>query len=1120
MSFARSLERGAVLFVAALLCAAPVPATAQARRAAAPPPERAAAADVSKTYESAIAGLRWREIGPAVMGGRIDDFAVVESDPSTVFAGTASGGLWKTTNAGTTWTPIFDNQEVSTIGDVALAPSDPSIVWVGTGESNNRQSSSWGNGVYKSTDGGTTWKHMGLRETHHIARVVVHPSNPDVVYVAATGRLWGPSKERGVYKTTDGGLSWKAVLQVNEDTGATDVVMDPQSPDTLYAAMYQRRRTVFGFAGSGPDGGIFKTTDGGASWKKLEKGLPWDSTPEPAAPRAPGRFGGGGGASAAAAQTGQAAETAREKAPREEIGRIGLAVYRRDPRIVYALVEHQEGGIFRSEDRGETWRKMSDTNPRPMYYSQIHIDPNNDQRLWVHGANMFYSEDGGKTFDSNLVQRIHGDHHAMWINPADSNHLIVGSDGGIHWSHDRGRTWEFVNNLAIGQFYEIGVDMRQPYYICGGLQDNNAWCGPSMSFNPRGIDNDDWFTIGGGDGFYAQMDPTDSNTVYTESQDGNVLRRDLRTGESKSIRPVPAEGEPQYRFQWNSPIVISKSDNKVIYYGGNFLFRSTDRGDSWTKISPDLTTGADRNTMPILGRVPDKWTRSRHDGVQNWPASTGIAESPVNKDVLWVGTDDGNLQVTRDGGKTWKNVAERVTGVPKGTYVSRVIASAHAEGTAYATFDGHRSDDFGIYVYATTDFGETWKKITDGLPNNNGIINVIREHPKNPDLLFAGGEYGAFVSFTRGAKWVPLKMNLPTVPVDDILVHPRDNDLIFGTHGRSIWILDDITPLVQLNEQTLAKDLHVFDVRPAIQWRMWSNTQSTGHKMFLGDNPPIGAIISYYLKTALPEGQQARIVIQDASGATVRSLTGPASAGINRVTWDTRGESPIPPGQGGPGGGGGGFFGGGGAGPRVDPGEFTVKVTAGALEATQKLEVREDPRVTMTAADRAARRDAIGKLLPLAGPITSAQRTVTTLRSTLASQTETWRRPGGTRVPENVQKAAAALLAKVDEIYPNFGTPPSEERGLGDAGPPLVDRGPTVPMRVLQLYGQIANTSLPPTAWQLEQIPILAVKVTDLSTRVRALVDQDLAALNKLMNEAGVPHIALPAGPGGRRPPQ
>src|SRR5256714_4135716 len=528
-------------------------------------------------YTAILNTLTFRDIGPAAMGGRIDDFAVVESNPDIIYVGAATGGVFKAQNGGVTWEPVFDNEVTSSIGAIAIAPSDPSIVWVGTGEANNRQSSSWGNGVYKSTDAGKTWHHVGLAETHHIGRIVIHPSDPNTVYVAAVGRLWGPSKDRGVYKTTDGGKTWANVLFVNEDTGVSDIAMAPDAPNTLIAAAYQRRRTVFGFSGSGPGSGLYKTTDGGATWKKLEKGLPWDPDAKKAADADP-----------------QAVK---------EIGRIGVNFYRRNANVVYALIEHANGGVFRSDDAGETWTKQSETNPRGIYYSQIVIDPNNDQRVWVHGAQMYYSEDGGKTFKTNVVQKIHGDYHAMWIDPHDSNHMITGSDGGIYISHDRGRSWDYINNIPLGQFYEIGLDMAKPYHICGGLQDNNVWCGPSATMDSRGITNADWFTVGGGDGFYARIDPNDPTIVYAESQDCNVLPRDLKTHQSRSIRPPAPEGE-RYRFQWNSPIVVSSHDPKTIYYGGNYLFKSTDRGDSWGPFGPTLTPAQGRGKGPRMGQVP------------------------------------------------------------------------------------------------------------------------------------------------------------------------------------------------------------------------------------------------------------------------------------------------------------------------------------------------------------------------------------------------------------------------------------------------------------------------------------------------------------------------------------
>jgi photosystem II stability/assembly factor-like uncharacterized protein len=1105
--------------------------------------------------------LKFREIGPAAMGGRIDDFAVVERDPDIIYVGTASGGVFKTVNGGMTWEPLFDDQPVSTIGDITVAPSDPSIVWVGSGEANNRQSSSWGNGVYKSTDAGKSWQNMGLGETHHIARVVIHPRDPNIVYVAALGRLWGPSKERGVYKTTDGGKTWTNVLFVNEDTGITDIAMDPESPGTLIAAAYQRRRTVFGYSGSGPASGLYKTTDGGGTWKKLEKGLPWDPSPTPP-PRTGGGFEGGGGGGGGQQPAAPAAAPAEPPAPEtlKEIGRIGVSFYRRDGNIVYALVEHAAGGIYRSEDKGESWTKMSDTNPRGSYYSQVHIDPNNDQRIWVHGAQMYYSEDGGKTFRQNLVQRIHGDYHAMWIDPRDSNHMITGSDGGIYFSQDRGRNWDFVNTIPLGQFYEIGLDMAKPYHLCGGLQDNNAWCGPSATLDSRGISNADWFTVGGGDGFYAQIDPTDPNIVYAESQDGNVLRRNLKTHESRSIRPPAPEGE-RYRFQWNSPIVISAYDPKTIYYGGNFLFRSDDRGDNWTKVSPDLTSGQDRDKLPIMGKVPDKYTLSRHDGVQNWPAITTISESPVNKDLLWAGTDDGNLQVTRDGGKSWKNVAEKIKGLPKGTYVSRVVASRHAEGTAYATFDGHRSNDFGIYVYQTTDFGESWKPIRTGLPDDTGILHVIREHHRNPKLLFAGTEHGLFVSTDQGGHWSNLKLNFPTVPVDDIAIHPRENDLVLGTHGRSIWILDDITPLEELTDAIPTEELHLFGIRPATEWRIANRGGSTGQKIFLGPNPPNGALIHYYLKSKPEEKERVRIAISDKDGKVIRELDGTKELGINRVVWDLKtrsvtapprgegagagaggaaagatgggaaatppataeaGESGEGPAGGGGGGGGGGGFGGFQGGLRVEPGEYTVKVTVGKNEQTKKVVVEDDPRIVLSAEERAARRQMLDQLAQMAGTATAAQRSMTGLRTSLNTYIEGWKKPGAAKPPEKVQTAAQELLKKVEETCRKLATPAQcgeRAQALGAAGPPLVFVPPHTTQRITQLLGGLENYSAAPTTWQLEQLKLLQGMLAEAGGAARKLAQEELPALNKLMNESGVPHITIPtparAGGGG-----
>jgi len=1064
-----------------------------------------------------LKNLEFREIGPAVMGGRIDDFGVVESNPNIVYVGTASGGVWKTTNNGTTWEPVFDKESVSTIGDIAIAPSDPAVVWVGTGEPNNRQSSSWGDGIYKSLDAGKTWQKMGLAATHHIGRIVIHPKNSEVVYAAALGHLWGPNPERGVYKTTDGGKTWNQVLKINDDTGVSDIAMDPESPDTLYAAAYERRRTPFGFNGGGPDSAIYKTVDGGATWKKLVKGLPYEN----------------GG----------------------DTGRIGLDIYRKDSNIVYAIVQHEKGGTYRSEDKGETWKKMGDTNPRPSYYSQIRVDPNNDLRIWELGAQMFYSEDGGKTFSTQRVKGIHGDFHAMWIDPADSNHVITGSDGGIHWSYDNGRTWDFINTIAIGQFYEVGLDNEKPYKICGGLQDNGSWCGPSMSLTRDGIINSDWTLMPGGDGFYARIDYAEPWIVYTESQDGHLSRRDEHTSQQREIMPEAKFGEPHYRFQWNSPVEVSAHDHKTIYYGGNYLFKSTDRGDSWTRLGGDLTTGADRNKLQIFGKTPDKSTLSRHDGVEEYPTITTLSESPLTPNVLWVGTDDGNVQATRDGGKTWKNVALRVPGVPKGTYVTRVVASKYAEGAAFVTFDGHRTDDYNVYLFQTSDYGETWKAIRNGIPDSAGTVHVVREHPRSANLLFAGTEFGLWVSWDHGANWTALKNNLPTVPVDDIEIQAQQNDLVLATHGRSIWIFDDMTPIEKFDAGVASSDLTFFTPRTATVWDLRDRRWSAGQKMFTGKNPPYGAILNYYLKEALPpeppkttkddkdkgpekqkeadaskqkdqekketatadqkpkaptpadkEGK-TKISVYDKDGKLVRELDGPGKAGVNRTNWDLRWNSPAMPtpeqleaaAAG---------FDFGPRGPLVEPGKYTIKIKAGSKEGTQEVVVEDDPRMQMSPADRAARSEAIQQLYAMAKTTDKDRKTIEGIKEGLKAAREQWKKdaekPDAPKIPAEIQKAAEELQKNVDAVAEKYVR---EQQGLGNAGPPFEWKPEPLPQQVQSLLRELDSFWEAPGGQQKDKLAELTPLVNEASTKVKKIAEEDLPALNKKMNDAGIPHI-------------
>ena len=1056
--------------------------------------------------EIALKNLQWRAIGPANMGGRIDDFAVVEGNPAIFYVGAATGGLWKTTNAGTTFDPVFDGQGSTSIGDVCISPSDPNVVWVGTGEPNNRQSSSWGDGVYRSLDGGATWQNMGLRDSKHIGRVVIDPRDPNIVYVAVVGHLWGPNRERGLYKTSDGGKTWTQSLFINEDTGVIDVAIDPQSPGTLYAAAYQRRRTPWGMNGGGPHSALYKTIDGGASWKKLTNGLPSEGP----------------------------------------VGRIGIDIYRANPNIVYAIVENKAGGVFRSEDRGATWKKMSDVDSRPMYYSQIRVDPTNDQRIWQCAANMFTSEDGGKTWVQTVVTRIHGDYHGLWIDPANSNHMLAGSDGGIHQSYDRGRSWDYINTIPLGQFYEISLDNQKPYMVYGGLQDNGSWAGPSATLNVEGVTNDEWFRTGGGDGFYSVVDASDPSIIYVESQDGNVARLELKTGERRNIRPEPASGEKPYRFDWNSPIVISPHNNRTIYYGGNRVFKSTDRGDTWMR-SEDLSKDQDREKFPIMGALPDRDMLSRHDGVQTFGQTVTIAESTIKEGLLYAGTDDGNLHVTRDGAKTWKNIPDKVPGIPKNCYVSRVVPSRFAEGTVYATFDNHRSDDYGTYVFVSTDFGESWKSLKSDLPA--GVTcRVIREHTRNQNLLFLGTEFGAYASLDRGGHWTRLKGNLPLVRVDDIQIHPRDNDLVLGTHGRSVWVLDNITALEKMSDAVMSSDVAVFDIPTATEFRLYNRKGNVGHKWFTAPNPPNGAMIDYYLKMK-PEGN-VRITITDASGKVVRELAGAREAGVNRVVWDLRMGAPgqaLGGGRGGggrggggggagrpagqqagqqsptaepgaaageppqqPGGGGGGGFGGGARGPRVAPGDYTVKVSASGKETTATVRVQEDPRIQMSDADRAKWNDALMKAYELSRSAQAAGRAVQNLKTQMTSVQDSLRRTPN--VPKEVNDAVKTLSDQIDDtqkrIVQTFDN-------SGGAGPPLPGAPRPITGRIGQFFNGLDSYTAAPTADQLARLSELTTELRALVDQLNKIIDESVPNLNKQIRESGVAFV----NPGQRVPP-
>ncbi|MEW6323508.1 MAG: glycosyl hydrolase, partial [Acidobacteriota bacterium] len=800
--------------------------------------------------------LYFRAIGPATPSGRVDDLAVLESDPSTFYFAMATSGIYKTTNNGTTFEPVFDHEGSGSVGAVAIARTDPNLVWAGTGEGNNRQSSSWGDGVYKSTDGGRTWRNMGLRSSRQIAKIVVDPIDYSVVYVAALGDLWSAGGERGVFKTTDGGQTWQRVLFVDDDTGATQLVMDPSNNKTLYAATYQRRRQPWGMNGGGPGSGVWKSTDAGQTWTRIEKGLP--------------------------------------EGPK---GRTGLDIYRRNPNVLYARIEHPtESGVYRTDDGGANWQKLSTVNPRPMYFSEIRIDPETDSRIYVLGVQLHVSDDGGRTFRNNGAERIHVDHHALWINPANPRHLIIGNDGGVAISYDRSATWVWMPNLLAAQAYHVEFDMQTPYHVCAGLQDNNTWCGPSAVRTNSGIHNDNWYVISGGDGFQPLMDPTDARIVYAESQDGRMSRTDRRTNERTTVRPEPAEqkpGEPPpYRFNWDTAMQLSPFDPRTIYIGANLVLKSTDRGRSYQPISPDLTTNTSRDTLAIMG-VPDKDIRiARHDGVSSFGNIVTLEESANRPGIVWVGSDDGVVSVTQDAGKSWKNVTP--PGVPKFTYVSDVVPSRAAAGTAYVTFDGHRQGDYGTYVFTTTDFGGSWRAIANGLPKGE-VARTIAEDRRNPDILYLGTETGLWLSFNRGGQWMRLKANLPTMPIYEIKQHPRDNDLILASHARGVWILDDMTPIQQWAKAESAAAF-LFDAEPAVAFNAANDQMKgfEGDRLFLGPNPAPGATLAYYLRAAAKEVKltirSGNDVVRELSGDDLR---GRNTAGLHIVKWDLR-VQPLP----------------------------------------------------------------------------------------------------------------------------------------------------------------------------------------------------------------------------------
>ena len=909
-----------------------------------PAPPAAPVRVVNASTDPMLQGFKFRSIGPAVMMGRIDDIEGAEKDPMIMYIGFATGGVWKSTDGGNHWLSLFDEMPVTSIGDIAIAPSDPNVVYVGTGEPNNRQSSSIGGGVYKTTDGGKTWANMGLEDTQSIGRIVVNPTDPNIVYVAAVGHLFGPNEDRGLYKSIDGGKTWKKAKYIDADTGFIDVAIDFSNPKVLYAASYQRRRTWWGVNGGGQGSGLWKSIDAGETWTRIT----------------------GGGFPASKDGI---------------LGRIGIAVFRGRPTTLYMIAEvGAEGGIqvnvgddgqapkpgvpccgdpgsrngpdrsgvWRSDDGGKTWTFLSNVNNRPIYYSQIRVDPVNDKKVIQGGASAQMSFDGGKTWNG-LSGTGHGDYHAFWINPKDPRIVAAGHDGGIDISNDGGFTWDYHNDMALGQFYQVSADMRRPYWVCGGLQDNQAWCGPSAVRSQFGAVNTDWFTIAGGDGFYTRQDPTDWTIAYGESQNASMTRYDFRAGTQKSITPRATRTAPpaapgggggrgggmgnvinqpaqvdEFRFYWNTPFEMSPHDPATVYISGQYFFKSSNRGDAWTMNPTDLTKNFDRFGTPIMGVAGNAPMASKHDGYQQNSVTTQLRESPSKPGVIWIGTDDGNLQVSQDAGATFTNVFGNITGAPKGyVQVSRIEPSHFDPATAYVALDNHRNDDWRPYLFKTVDYGRTWSNVTGDLPVK-GNINALREDPVNPNLLFVGTEFNLFVTLDAGKSWKLFSAGMPSVRVDDILIHPREKDLIVATHGRSLWIADDITPLEQLASAP-GSAVKLFEPRPAVQWKNdLLATRRVTARQFRGENPQGGTAFTFWAPSDMGE---AKFEVLNAQGAVVSTMTTQAKAGMNRVQWNMAAQNAAGPG--------GGQFAGGGRGGAGGRGAVPSNLTPEEIAAGQ-----------------------------------------------------------------------------------------------------------------------------------------------------------------------------------------
>lgn len=1053
-----------------------------------------------------LTSLKFRSVGPALMSGRVVGFAVHPADRSTYYVAVASGGVWKTTNAGTTWTPVFDGEGSYSIGCVVLDPKNPNVVWVGTGENNSQRSVGYGDGVYKSVDAGRSWTNMGLKVSEHIGKIVIDPRDSDTVYVAAQGPLWAAGGDRGLYKTTDGGKTWSKILNVSDNTGISELVQDPRNPDVLVAAAYQRRRHVYTIINGGPECALYRTTDGGKNWTKLKAGL-----------------------------------------PTAEMGRIGLAMAPSDPDVIYAVIEaaDKQGGVFRSADCGITWEKRNPFDAQAQYYAHVVVDPVNKDRIYVMNVLIQLSDDGGRTFRRLPQRSMHVDNHEIWIDPKHPDYYLVGCDGGIYESFDRAANWKFVSNFPVTQFYDVACEQTAtPFYkIYGGTQDNNTIGGPARTMSVHGITNGDWHIIVGGDGFQCQVDPSDPNTVYAESQYGGLVRFDWRTGQRVPIQPQAGAGEMQPRWNWDSPVIVSPHQSSRLYFAANRVYRSDDRGDSWTPVSGDLSRQLDRDKLPVFGKVQPPDAVFKSGSTSLFGNITALCESPKTEGRLYVGTDDGLIQVTDDGGKAWRKV-DKFPGVPDMTYVARVLASRHEANTVYAAFDNHKNGDFAPYLLKSTDGGKTWTSIAGDLPPRGGVLAIAEDHI-SPNLLFAGTEFGLYVTVDGGKKWHRLKSGLPTIPVRDLVIQRAMNDLVVATFGRGFYVLDDYSPLRAATPEMMDKPAALFPVRDGAMYPQSAQFGGRG-KAFLGEafytaeNPPYGVTLTYHLKEALQSRKQKRkdaekkgnppyptqdqlraeadeeepavlLTVVDADGAPVRVLTGPTAAGVHRVTWDLRLPAPTLSTRPANSDADEDFFGPPPGGAHIAPGTYAVT-----------LAKRVDGVVT-----------------PLAGPVTFAVKDVGPRPLNEADRKELIAfQKQATALQRDLsatQGVAGDLTGRLDQIKAALDQTPAAPAAARERVRKLIaahrdtlralsgdnvlrGRNENTPMSIAERVGVAAGATRTfidkPTGTEQEQYAIAREELDRETAKVRKMIDVDVKELELLLNKLGAPYTPgrLPGG--------